>query len=228
MPMNVQPTRLPGVLVIQPEIFVDHRGSLFEAYHETRYAAAGIAGPFVQDNVLRSRRGVLRGVKQYAQTRPHWILVPLDPEGLTGRVLEAVRPEVSGKVLIDCINPLNTTFSGLELGYTTSACEQIASRVPEARLVKAFNTVSAATMANPQYNEKRATLLYCGDDAADQPQQIAVRYAALADLDDVDPRRRPDARAVHEPVARQRVVPAQLVPVGDRHHHRSSFARHPH
>lgn len=46
----------------------------------------------VFDYNLAYSRGVLRGVKQYAQTRPHWILVPLDPEGLTGRVLEAVRP----------------------------------------------------------------------------------------------------------------------------------------
>ena len=61
MAMDVQTTPLPDVLVIEPEVFTDRRGSLFEAYHEARYAEAGIAGPFVQDNVSRSRRGVLRG-----------------------------------------------------------------------------------------------------------------------------------------------------------------------
>jgi dTDP-4-dehydrorhamnose 3,5-epimerase len=62
MAMDVRATPLPGVLVVEPEVFADRRGSLFEAYHEARYAAAGIAGPFVQDNISRSRRGVLRGL----------------------------------------------------------------------------------------------------------------------------------------------------------------------
>jgi LacI family transcriptional regulator len=37
-------------------------------------------------------RGVLRGIKQFAQTKPHWILVPLDTEGLTVQALRAVQP----------------------------------------------------------------------------------------------------------------------------------------
>jgi dTDP-4-dehydrorhamnose 3,5-epimerase len=94
--MNVQPTPLPGVLVIQPEIFADHRGSLFEAYHETRYAAAGIAGPFVQDNVLRSRRGVLRGL--HFETR-----------GRQGKLVSAVNGEVFD-VAVD-LRPESPTFA---------------------------------------------------------------------------------------------------------------------
>ncbi len=38
-------------------------------------------------------RGVLRGIKQFAQTKPHWILLPLDTEGLTGHVLGAMQPD---------------------------------------------------------------------------------------------------------------------------------------
>lgn len=60
--MDVQATPLPGVLVIAPKVFADHRGHLFEAYHEARYAAAGVAGRFVQDTCSHSRRGVLRGL----------------------------------------------------------------------------------------------------------------------------------------------------------------------
>ncbi len=37
-------------------------------------------------------RGVLRGVKQYAQTQPHWVLTPLDPETLTWEALRALHP----------------------------------------------------------------------------------------------------------------------------------------
>ena len=65
----------------------------------------------VFDYNLAYFRGVLRGVKQYAQTRPHWILVPLDPEGLTGRVLEAVRPV--GLIALVTTSALTETLQAL-------------------------------------------------------------------------------------------------------------------
>lgn len=60
--MKVSATDLPGVLTIEPKAFGDDRGYFFEAYRCDRYAAAGISLPFVQDNVSRSVRGVLRGL----------------------------------------------------------------------------------------------------------------------------------------------------------------------
>jgi len=60
--MKIEETPLPGVLVIQPRAFGDARGFFFESFHAERYAAAGIRGPFVQDNVSRSTRGTLRGL----------------------------------------------------------------------------------------------------------------------------------------------------------------------
>ena len=65
---------------------------------------------------------------------------------------------LQGKILVDCINPLNDQFNGLDLGFTTSASERIAEWVPEARVVKAFNTVSSATMADPTYGSHPATM----------------------------------------------------------------------
>jgi dTDP-4-dehydrorhamnose 3,5-epimerase len=56
------PTELPGVLVIEPDVLRDRRGFFLETYHTTKYAAVGIAGPFVQDNHSRSARGTLRGL----------------------------------------------------------------------------------------------------------------------------------------------------------------------
>jgi dTDP-4-dehydrorhamnose 3,5-epimerase len=53
---------LPGVLLIEPRVFGDARGFFFESYSAERYAAAGVPGPFVQDNVSSSARGVLRGL----------------------------------------------------------------------------------------------------------------------------------------------------------------------
>ena len=60
--MQVQTTDLPGVLVIEPNVFEDGRGFFKETYHKTRYAEAGCDGEFVQDNLSRSSRGTLRGL----------------------------------------------------------------------------------------------------------------------------------------------------------------------
>ncbi|MFN2375926.1 MAG: dTDP-4-dehydrorhamnose 3,5-epimerase [Candidatus Binatia bacterium] len=60
--MNVSATRIPGVLLIQPRVFGDARGYFFESWSAERYADAGLGGPFVQDNISRSRRGILRGL----------------------------------------------------------------------------------------------------------------------------------------------------------------------
>lgn len=60
--MKVTATKLAGVLLIEPTVVGDERGFFMEAFNAAQYAAAGIPGPFVQDNVSRSRRGVLRGL----------------------------------------------------------------------------------------------------------------------------------------------------------------------
>jgi dTDP-4-dehydrorhamnose 3,5-epimerase len=56
------PTRLPEVLVVKPRVFGDDRGFFFETYHEQKFAQAGIALRFVQDNHSHSTRHTLRGL----------------------------------------------------------------------------------------------------------------------------------------------------------------------
>lgn len=60
--MRVTETALAGVLLVEPRVFRDARGHFLETWSQGRYAEAGIAGPFVQDNVSVSRRGVVRGL----------------------------------------------------------------------------------------------------------------------------------------------------------------------
>jgi len=60
--MQVIETRLPGVLIIEPKVFEDKRGFVFESYSHREYAAQGITAAFVQDNHSRSVRGTLRGL----------------------------------------------------------------------------------------------------------------------------------------------------------------------
>jgi predicted dinucleotide-binding enzyme len=70
---------------------------------------------------------------------------------------------LSGKILLDCTNPLRPALSGLAVGHDTSGGEQVATWAPGARVVKIFNTTGFANMANPKYPEGAAAMLYCGD-----------------------------------------------------------------
>jgi dTDP-4-dehydrorhamnose 3,5-epimerase len=60
--MNVSPTALPDVLLIEPKIHGDHRGWFVESWQRERYRDAGIDADFVQDNQSFSVRGTLRGL----------------------------------------------------------------------------------------------------------------------------------------------------------------------
>ncbi len=60
--MKVSRSELPEVVIIEPDVFRDGRGYFVETYHVDRYRAAGIEGPFVQDNYSRSVERTLRGL----------------------------------------------------------------------------------------------------------------------------------------------------------------------
>ncbi len=61
--MNVVPTELDGVLIIEPKVLGDSRGFFLESFSKQRFAeAVGYEVDFVQDNHSRSSRGVLRGL----------------------------------------------------------------------------------------------------------------------------------------------------------------------
>ena len=53
---------LPELTIFRPRVLADARGDFRELYHADRYRAAGLDATFVQDNLSRSRRGVLRGL----------------------------------------------------------------------------------------------------------------------------------------------------------------------
>jgi len=66
--MKVTQTKLPEVLVIEPDAFRDARGWFLETFHNQRYEQAGLKLFFIQDNVSFSTKNVLRGLHfQYPQ-----------------------------------------------------------------------------------------------------------------------------------------------------------------
>jgi len=104
--MNITPTSLEGVLLIEPSCFEDERGFFLESYQSTRYRAAGITDQFVQDNQSRSAHGVLRGLHfQVKRSQAQIVTV------MRGRVFD---------VTID-LRPRSSTFGqwfGVELSDT--------------------------------------------------------------------------------------------------------------
>ena len=72
--MKITPSRIPEVLLIEPEVFGDSRGFFMESWHAQKFAEHGLAVNFVQDNHSRSSRGVLRGL-HYQLEQPQGKLV---------------------------------------------------------------------------------------------------------------------------------------------------------
>jgi 8-hydroxy-5-deazaflavin:NADPH oxidoreductase len=80
---------------------------------------------------------------------------------------EAVKScgDLTGKVLIDCTNPLTPDFTALEIGHTTSGGEQVAGWASGARVCKAMNQIGAPMMDNPELPSV-PVMFICGDDEA--------------------------------------------------------------
>ena len=108
-------TEIPGVVVIEPQVFGDDRGYFMETYQKDQFAAAGIDKEFVQDNQSRSTRGVLRGLhfqKNHTQ----------------GKLVRVTKGEVYD-VAVDC-RPHSATF-GKWVGVTLSEENKKMFYIPE-------------------------------------------------------------------------------------------------
>ena len=57
--MQLTPTAIPDVILIEPQVFGDERGFFVETYRDDRFAEVGISNHFVQDNHSGSRKGTL-------------------------------------------------------------------------------------------------------------------------------------------------------------------------
>ena len=72
---------------------------------------------------------------------------------------------LTGKIVIDCTNPLLPDLSGLTVGHTDSAGEMVARWARGARVVKTLNTTGSDNMLNPRYGREALSMFACADDA---------------------------------------------------------------
>jgi dTDP-4-dehydrorhamnose 3,5-epimerase len=113
--MKIHSTGLRGVVVIEPEIFLDSRGYFLETYNTRAFAEAGIVDQFVQDNQSMSKRSVLRGL-HYQQEKAQGKLIRV----LAGEIFD---------VVVD-LRPDSSTF-GKWSGFNLSAREQKMVWIPK-------------------------------------------------------------------------------------------------
>ena len=73
--------------------------------------------------------------------------------------------QLAGKIVVDITNPLDfETFDSLTVPADSSAASEIAAALPESRVLKAFNTTFAATLASNKVGQLPTTVLIAGDD----------------------------------------------------------------
>jgi len=107
---------------------------------------------------------------------------------------------LNGKVVIDITNPLTADFMGLTLGHSSSAAEEIAKAIPEADVVKAFNTVFAQVLSDgADFGNGQIVPVFVASDS-ERAKQTAKALAESMGFSTVDAGGLKNARYL-EPVA---------------------------
>ena len=95
--------------------------------------------------------------------------------------------DLSGKVIVTCSLPMNADDTELVVAHTSSGAEELAKRMPKARVVSAFNTVPSEVLFDvfeARRQAKRPSLVYCGDDASSK--RIAAQLIRDVGFEPVD------------------------------------------
>lgn len=94
------------------------------------------------------------------------IVILAVPYPALSQVLEQRGNQLEGKVVVDITNPVDfETFDSLTVPPDSSAAEELAAQLPNARVLKAFNTTFAGTLAAGTVGPVTTTVLIAGDDA---------------------------------------------------------------
>ena len=113
------------------------------------------------------------------------IVVLAVPYPAVASVLAERGESLAGKIVVDITNPLNfETFDSLTVPADGSAAAEIAAALPESRVLKAFNTNFASTLASGAVGSLPTTVLIAGDDADAKSQLAGI--VSVAGLEAVD------------------------------------------
>jgi predicted dinucleotide-binding enzyme len=140
----------------------------------------GNVGSALARGLTQARRDVktVGDDKAAIRTTAEWadILILAVPFGAIADVAATIAPAAGGKTIIDVTNALTPEMQ-LALGYTTSGGEELQKSLPQARVVKAFNTQFAQHMDSGRLADQRLTVFVAGDDAAAKRDAVDVATA---------------------------------------------------
>ena len=113
------------------------------------------------------------------------IVVLAVPYPAVDSVLAAYGDQFDGKIVVDITNPLNfDTFDSLTVPVGSSAAAEIQAKLPQASVLKAFNTTFAGTLVGKQVGGQLTTVLIAGDDTtAKQSLATAVEAGGVSAID---------------------------------------------
>jgi 8-hydroxy-5-deazaflavin:NADPH oxidoreductase len=113
------------------------------------------------------------------------IVVLAVPHPSIAKVLEERADQLAGKVVVDITNPLNfETFDDLAVPADSSAAAELAAKLPQSRVLKAFNTNFGATLASGTVGTEPTTVLIAGDDT--EAKALLTGIVSAAGLKAVD------------------------------------------
>ncbi|MBW4631566.1 MAG: NADPH-dependent F420 reductase [Iphinoe sp. HA4291-MV1] len=95
------------------------------------------------------------------------VLIFAIPYSAVKEVAESIKDQLDGKVVVDLTNPLNSDWSPVLLGVENSGGEEMAKLLPNAKVVKAFNTIFADMMKAEKlsFGDANLTAFICGNDS---------------------------------------------------------------
>lgn len=113
------------------------------------------------------------------------IVVLAVPHPALAQIAQAYGAQLAGRTVVDITNPLDfSTFDGLVVPSGSSAAAQLQAALPEAKVLKAFNTNFAATLAAGTVGAQPTTVLVAGDDTDAKAALVAaVEAGGLAAID---------------------------------------------
>lgn len=113
------------------------------------------------------------------------IVILAVPYPAVDSILAAYGAQFDGKIVVDITNPLNfETFDSLTVPAGSSAAAQIQAQLPNATVLKAFNTTFAATLGAKKVGELATTVLIAGDDVtAKRTLAAAVEAGGVSAID---------------------------------------------
>lgn len=95
------------------------------------------------------------------------VVIVATPWGVTLDIVRQLAPQLGGKIIWDTTNPLKTDMSGLEIGTSTSAGEEIARAAPDAKVVKAISPFAEVLHSSSMtIGGQLPGVFVCGDDLA--------------------------------------------------------------